>query len=660
MQETRMPRHSRWIYQAPLALVALHAAVAAPAGGDAPPGLNAFTPEAYIDKLKVLASDGFEGRGTGQEGNNRAAQWIADRVKEAGLKPAGVDGTYFQPFEVKQGRKLDEAAAALETPGLDRAWKLREDWIPLPFSKSGDAEGPVAFAGYGIEAPEFKYDDFGDFDVKDKILLVFRYEPRSDDPKADFGGDESSKHALFTTKASTAHRKGAKALIVVSPPLREPKDEKLYPFDDRMLRTECDIPMIHVTAALADALLAQAGAPSVAELQKKLDEERRPMAMDLKGVTAKIRPGVVTNMLKTQNVCGLLEGESGTGDVIVCGAHFDHLGIAGRGFGGSSSEKFIHNGADDNASGTTGVLELVRVLAQGPKLRRSILFITFSGEEMGLLGSKHWCKEPTIPLEHVRAMVNLDMIGRLREDKFLIYGLPSAPEFKAIVDRASQAAALPYKPAKSIPGNSDHASFQAKKIPVLFPFTGLHRQYHKPDDDWELINADGAVRVLRMTYLILTDLANLSEGPTWQDPKKAEAADEEEGEPPKDAEKDGDKNTKQPAADPHAAANRGGDDAPPKMPTVRLGISPDYAGGDKPGLRVETVTPEGIAAKAGVKDGDRIVKLGDYKVKDIVSYMEALGNFKAGDEIDIVVERDGQTVTLKATLTAPPAPAKKE
>lgn len=618
------------------------------AGGGESGNLAAYTPDAYITHLKYLASDELGGRGPGQPGFELAAEYVAAKFKEYGLKPGGVEGTYFQPFDVSRGKKFDKEKASLEFVGTAIATKAGDDWTTFPFSATDDVEAPLAFAGYGIEDKDGGYNDYDGFDATGKILVVFRYEPRKIEGDQKSAG-EPTKNAHFERKATLAHSKGAKGLIVVNPPDRSPTDD-LYSFTGG--NETYELPCVHVKRDVAAKLLAAAKLPTLEQLESRLEGERKPMSRDL-GITAKIAPAVVKNSIHTRNVLGWLEGDGSTNEVIVVGAHLDHLGTTKRMFSSSGSEE-IHNGADDNGSGSCGVLEMARVIAGGPKLRRHVLFMCFSGEEMGLLGSRHYVKNPTVDLSRIKAMVNFDMIGRLNEERFLVYGVGTAPEFKPLIDRACEAAELKYKEGKSLPGNSDHASFQAKNIPVIFPFTGLHKQYHQPEDDWELINADGAVKVMRMGHVVITSLANMTSGPTWNENRKdADPSEDEKGEPEKSksGEENGDKKPAPPAANSDTAA--------PNMPKVRLGIVPDYGDDDRPGLLLSGVRNGSIAEKAGLKADDRIIRINDLKVTDINSFMRAMGTFDVGQTITIVVERNGKEESFKAELTAPPADERK-
>ncbi len=604
-----------------------------------------FTADGYLRHVKFLSHDRMGGRRPGTPGSIEAGDYLAEHFKKLGIEPGGVDGTYFQPFTVPDGKAFDPAAAGFEVSVSAGTFEVSKDWIPLPWSALGEIDGPLAFAGYGIEAPDHKYNDYGDtaFDPSGKVLLVLRYEPRdAADPKAAFGGEDASVHSLFSRKARIAAAKGAKALLIVNPPNRDPAADELTPWDAREARTSYELPMVHVSRAAAERLLAATGAPKLAELQTELDEKRLPLSRTLGDARVSIKTGLENKVLNARNVIGRLRGATAPDEYIVVGAHFDHVGTIRRGFGPGATrerEPEIHNGADDNASGTSGMLETARAVAAGPRPARSILFMGFDAEEMGLLGSAHFVSEPTVPLESIKAMVNFDMIGRVGQKKLAIEGVPTAVEFPDLVKKHADPTGIPYDApdvSDSVFGASDHASFYRKDIPVLFPFTGFHRQYHQPEDDWELIDAAGAANLLGMWYGITVELANMSSGPTFQ--KKPPPAPES-----------------QPATGPAvaaASAPAGGDTARPNMPRVRLGVVPSYS--DKgPGLLLDAVSDGGAAKQAGMRDGDRIIQIGEFKISSVETYMGALAEFDPGQEVDIIYERDGKQATVRVKLAAP-------
>jgi hypothetical protein len=611
-----------------------------------------FDADKYLAHIKYLASDELEGRLTGTPGCDQAAEYIARQFMEAGLKPAGDDGSWFQHFPVTRGKKLLDDEALLKVDGLEHKWQVRKDWIPLPFTSLEDVDGPLAFAGYGIKAEAHDYDDYAGFDATGKILLMFRYEPPADDPNADFGGQTPSRHSMFIRKAELAAKQGAKAVLIVNPPKRAGADDKLYAFDEFFTDQTYELPIVHVNRELAEALVKKAGLPDLASLQEKLDRARRPLSADM-NLTIHLKTGVKAHQVDGKNVIGLLKGSGETDETIVLGAHYDHLGnVPAHGGRDGDTTRQIHNGADDNASGTAGVIELARALAHERGLRRNILFITFSGEELGLLGSEYFVNHPTPDLKNIRAMVNFDMIGRLNQHKFTIYGVGSGQEFAELVRQAAEHAGVEYRGLSGgggMFGASDHASFYSHDIPVLFPFTGVHKQYHQPEDDWELIDAEGATHVLTMFHETVRALASLETGPTFVTLPKGGPEEEEEEEPPVkpaiEHEKERQASETKPAK-PHA----GGEMGRRGRPQVRLGIAPEYSATSLPGVVAGTVTDGSAAKAAGMLEGDRIIRIGEHPIKDMYGYMEALRDAEPGQTLEVVVVRKDEELTLKVKL----------
>jgi hypothetical protein len=605
-----------------------------------------FSASEYLDIVKFLASDEMKGRAPGTPEMDQVANFIVEHFKAAGCKPGGVDGTWFQPFDIKRGKKLTEDDAKLEFSGVSLGTKVREDWIPFPFSGTGDVEGDLVFAGFGIDAPEYKWNDYENIDVTDKIVLIVRYEPRDEDAKAAFGGKPASRYAQFRTKAETAEKRKAKAVLVVNPPERTPAEDGLYKFDQRATNETYNIPMVHISPELANALLQHAKMPDLATVQKRLETERKPLSAEMK-TRVTLKTGLKQNLIPAKNILAWLDGDGSTDEVVVVGAHYDHLGVAARSFQSKDETPLVHNGADDNASGTAGIMELAQAFAHGPKLRRNVLFIAFTGEELGLLGSKHYVEHPTIPLERIKMMTNFDMIGRLDLDRLTIYGSSSADELHDMVERAVAKVGIHCEVPKgrgSFDSRSDQAPFFQKKIPILFTFTGMHPQYHQPEDDWELIDSEGATKVLQVSYLVVRELANMKSGPAFVDYARPES---ESPAPTTQAAQAG--------ADSHPG-ERPADAQQPSRPRVRLGIVPDYAQSEKGGLVVDSLMDGGAAAEAGIQKGDRIVRIADNKIADIYGYMAALRAMQPGQVVEIELERAGKSMTVKVTLKGSSTP----
>jgi len=600
-----------------------------------------YSAENYMLHLKYLTDDKLEGRLPGTPGGLGTTEYIAEQFKAIGLKPAGVDGTYFQPFTIRRLKKRHDENAAFLVNGAAREWVVGEDWTPMPFTKPGKIAGPLAFAGYGISASKYDYDDYADFDAEGKVLLIMRHEPRSDDPDAAFGGETPSRHSLFSKKATVAAEHGAKGLLIVNPPVEDDDADKLYPWHDWDTNQSYSLPIVHISREIAGELLKEAGLPDLHTLLEQLDTKRKSISTGMKGVEVKIKTGV--KYVKGRNVVGLLEGTD-SDEIIVLGAHHDHLGkVPVR--TGESPRPQIHNGADDNASGSSAILEFARVLSAGPRPRRGILFITFDGEELGLLGSRHFADNPTVKIEKIRAMLNFDMIGRMSNDNFTLFGAGSGKEFRGLLENSSQAQDITYRDPRTDSrgaSGSDAFSFYIKDIPTMFAFTGIHKLYHMPGDDWELIDDEGAVKILQFLHPVILALADMTEGPEFV------AADDEpesphhlwEVAPPTNAAPTDDE--KPTTAVPKA--QRGA------VLSVSMRVIPDMAYDQGDGLHVMSPIKGGPAQQAGMKDDDLIVRIGDERITDIYSYMEALKTYEPNDVADVVVQRDGKEVALKVTL----------
>jgi hypothetical protein len=380
------------------------------------------------------------------------------------------------------------------------------------------------------------------------------------------------------------------------------------------------LPAFQLSRAFAEKLATAGGLPALDELQKKLDETGENCSQAISDLRIEGKAGIVARKARTQNVIGVLPAHGDKADeYVVIGAHYDHLGkvVAGSmqpsGYRGrDESELVIHNGADDNASGVSGVIELGRALSHTPHLRRTIVFMAFTGEEWGLFGSKYYVEHPTVPLEQVVAMINLDMIGRLRPDRTTIpvYGAESAPELKDIVSRTGAAEGFGSEGMAGSLDASDHASFAHKGIPYLFFFTDKHADYHMPTDDTEKINAEGGARIIRMIYDITLQVTNADGRPTYHEVASAREV------------------------RPGAAVMR---------------VSPSYVEDDQPGMLLDGVASGGPAEAAGIKPGDRILRIGDKEVKNVYDYMAALRDKKPGNEVEVLIRRGegGLSLTVK-------------
>ncbi len=569
-------------------------------------------PTRYLNDVKALAAPDMEGRGAGTKGLSRAEHLIEKRYKELHLEPAGVHG-YAQPFSVITGARLksDNRCVAV-VGGTKTDLKIEREFVPFSFSSSGAVEAPVVFAGYGATAEEFHYDDYAGLEVKDKIVVVLRYEPAGFGEKS--GNHGLTQHSQLITKAINARNHGAKAVIVLNGKLGDGEEDLLTRFGSVSGPENVGIVMVQVKNAAAAAWFESAGKP-LKEIQEQINSSSKPNSFALPdALHLSLNVDIETTRATINNVLAWLPGQ--TDEYVVIGAHYDHLGRGNFDSLAPSQIGQIHPGADDNASGTAGVLELARLLApQRGQLKRSILFMDFAGEELGLLGSAAWVKDPTRPLAKAVAMLNMDMIGRIKDDKVYIGGVGTGSSFKTVLEQAQKDA--PFKIEYSAGGyaSSDHTSFVTKKIPVLFFFSGLHSDYHKPSDTADKINSTSAAKLLDLVGNVTVQLANAPDAPAFQV-----------------------------VAEEKPAGGGGGGGYGPYFGSI-----PDF-GQTENGVKFSDVKPNSPAAKAGLKAGDVMIQFGDKPIKNLYDFTDALRRSKVGDIVEVKVLRDGQPVIANVKL----------
>lgn len=535
--------------------------------------------------VRYLADDALEGRAVGSRGAHCAGDYIAAWFQELGLDPAGKDGSYYYPFTIRKGAELG-AGNNLTVSG--RPFEAGVDWMPMGFSASDHVEAPLVFAGTGLSSPGTEEDRFTRVDVSGRIMVVEWGAP--DDPTG------RSMRASPHFKGTVAAGRDAAALLVLMPEGME------LPFISDETRASLAIPVAVVRGEAAAAVRrgAESGDAAV------LDTDVRPTHAEARNVVA-VLPGADPELRD---------------EYIVVGAHFDHLG-----FGGENSlapdERAVHNGADDNASGTAGMMEIARLLATGPRPARSVLFMGFTGEERGLWGAARYLEDLTVPIDAMKAMLNLDMVGRLSTGGLVIQGVGTAEEWNDLLAAANQATGAPLDFGTSPDGYgaSDHAAFYEKGVPVLHLFTNTHEDYHRPSDDWDKIDGEGIERVAGLTAEIARRLAGAA-------PYEAVAM--------------------TPIIQARPTPASGGN---PSGRSAGLGVIPDMTPREY-GLRITGVREGGAGDKAGMKAGDVIVEFDGKEVTDIYAYMYALQEHEPGDTVQIVVERDGERITLTATLIA--------
>ena len=557
--------------------------------------------------------------------------------------------------------------------------ELGKTFTPLAVGGSGKLELPLVFVGYGISAKDLKdkqFDEYEGIEVQGKIVVMIRKEPQQADKESVFNGDQPSRHAFFTTKIANAFEHGAAAVIMVNDALevqnksqdetkaldeaverlvaaRKKFKENPHPSEEDQQKhaveltqlgeqiaalgkgqgnnahpilpfngagnegSRRDAPVLFCSRVVLDGVVKAALDKDLATIEKEIDENLKPQSRELSGWTANIEANVIRKEAEAKNVIAVLEGEGPLADeTIIVGAHYDHLGMGGAGSLAPWTTA-IHNGADDNASGTATLLEIAQRLATAEKKpRRRIVFIAFTGEELGLKGSGHYVREPRFPLENTVAMFNLDMVGRLTDDKLMVYGTGTAAHFDGLVEGLCKEMGFKLTKHPGGFGPSDHSSFYARKIPVLHFFTGTHSDYHRPSDDADKLNLAGMRRIADLVVKIVESTDHATDRPQYVEVKRVETL----------------------ALDPVAG------DRP------SLGTIPDYSGNEK-GVALSGVMPGSAAEKAGIKAGDVLVQLGESKIAVIEDFENALRKHKPGDKVKIVVLREGKTVESEATLT---------
>lgn len=552
--------------------------------------------------IEYLASDSLKGRKAGDPGDLMAAAFIREKFKNAGLNLLFEDG--FQKFELVTSAKIGDGNRFSLNGDV---FETESDFSPYAFSANSTVEAKVVFAGYGLEVDldTLKWNDFKNLDVSGKWIMVLQGDPDLDNPQ--------SPYVEFSTeraKALKAADKNAAGLILVAGTSFSEKDELPALFFDKNA-SRYNIPVIQVRRTVADKILFPSGY-TIETLEAEMNKKNSPLGFEMDAVvTATVN--VELEKTVSQNVAALLPGTDAVlkNEYVVVGAHYDHLGMGGPGSGSRAPDTIaVHYGADDNASGVAAVIELAEKMAGHKNQRRSILFVAFGAEEMGLIGSKAFTANPPVATERITAMFNFDMVGRLdAENKALsVGGTQTAKESEEILTRLNPGFQLAFS-GEGI-GPSDHASFYLQNIPVFFISTGAHSDYHTPNDRAEFINYDGAVEVVRFAHLLVKEVASLDERLTFRE------------------------------AGPKFQRSRGG------RFKVSLGIMPDFAGLESRGLRIDAVTKDKPADKGGLKKGDIITAIDGRKVGNIYDYMNRLQTLEAGQTITLDILRDGKEMVL--------------
>jgi hypothetical protein len=577
---------------------------------------NDITKEEIYSHIKYLASDELEGRFPGTPGGKLAMDYISKEFNYYKLTPAG-DSGYIQRFDMTVGMQLGKSNSFSLTMNSDvSSYEVNKDFIPIGFSSSGKASGELVFVGYGITAPDLKYDDYKDkngntIDVTGKIIIMMRYSPAANDPKnVSFNKFEETRF-----KSALGRDNKAAGIILITGPTSDDKD-KLIPLIFDNVQQSAGIPIINIKREIIEKLFKENGM-DLAKIQKEIDNSKKSNSFIVKNAKANFEVTLEQVKARTGNVLGFIEGSDANlkNEVILIGAHYDHLGWGTSNSLYAGKDKQIHHGADDNASGSAGVMELAQKLSANKEmLKRSVLLMCFTGEEEGLIGSAYFVHSDLFKKYNIITMINMDMVGRLDKDKLIIYGIGTSPIWKEELGNVNNNFNFDVTYSPDGYGPSDQSSFYSKNIPVLFFFTGLHSDYHRPSDTYDKINSEGEAKVLNMVYDVFTDIDTMS--------SKIEFTKVTESSEPK-------KET-----------------GPVR---VYVGTIPDFSSNEE-GYKISGVTPGSPAEKGGIQAGDLMIKFAGKDVKNIYDYTAALGEHKAGEEVEVILIRNNEQVSVKILL----------
>jgi hypothetical protein len=582
-------------------------------------GGKVITAGALLDQVRILASPAMAGRGVGTPGIDKAAEHIAREFQHTGLKPGGTHG-YRQTFEVITAvRVAPETRMQVipEGPDPDKSEVLAKTlFTPFGFSEDGAVEGEVVFAGYGITAPELNYDDYAAVDVTDKIVLVMTHEPREKDEKSPFRHPDAYRYTEVRYKAINAREHGARAIIVVEDPLGHTNQrEELFGIRGVTGGSRAGIIAVNAKRSVAEHLLEGTG-KTLVQVQHAIDRTLTPHSFVIHPSRVAIQVKLIEKRGTAANIIGVLPGRDPVlrETAVVVGAHYDHLGVGGEYSLAPSQYGEIHPGADDNASGTAALILLARAFAKSGGAKRTLIFAAFSAEELGIVGSSHYTKLPRTPLEKTVAMINLDMVGRLKDQTLYVFGVKTGKEFADLLEEVNRDHNLVLKLGRGGYGPSDHTSFYARKVPVLFFFTGPHGDYHRPSDTVDKVNGEGLATVTRFVYRIVEHLADRTGPVTYVQ-----------------------------VEEPPGGGGSGGYGA-------YFGSIPDFASQDEGGVRLTGVRSGSPAEKAGLREGDVIVQMAGVRIKNLHDLVYVLRSKRAGDQVEVVYLRSGHEHRATTTL----------
>jgi len=561
--------------------------------------------KSYIDEL---TNKKMEGRKAGTQGEKLASEYIASIFKKYGLTPA-FGNSYFQEFEFISGVELGKnnklKISCSEKSIIEKSFILNENYLPLAISKSAEIKNSIAFAGYGITAPELNYDDYKDLNVENKTVIVLMHYPKEKDENNPFKNIQYQNYGDIQYKIFNAANHKAAGIIFVKDLINHPgTEDELIQLKEFTVYGAASIPAIHIKRQAILPILEKCGF-NLSELEKEIEQTLQPGSKIIPNIEAEIKVDLIKKKAMARNVGAITKGKSDS--KIVIGAHYDHLGASEKEVGA------YYPGADDNASGVAGLLYLAKRLSSKNDYDSSILFIAFSAEEIGVQGSNFFVNSGIIPINNIKAMINMDMIGRLREKNLIIGGAETADEFKLIINKFRRD--LNIKFSGDGYGPSDHSVFYNKNIPVLFFFTGAHSDHHSTSDTAEKINIDGLQEIADLIYDIVNEIEKSNVKLTFHRVKDSKPLD---------------------------MSRRG-------LKTY-LGTIPDFAY-DGEGVKISGVRDGSPANNAGLQEGDIIIQLGDKKISNLNDYTYALGSYSPGDKVKIKFIRNGEEKETEAILS---------
>lgn len=556
--------------------------------------------------INYLASEELAGRKSGEPGDSLAAVYIAEHFRNSGLTMLYDNGVQYFSLITSVETGIDNALSfhALHL-------EVHTDFLPYSFSANKEVVAPVVFAGYGftIHDESIRWNDYAGVDVSGKWVLLLKGDPDIENQESVFAA-----YAEERAKVLNAVDHGAAGVLLVGGPKFTEKDELQGIFYDKNSST-FSIPVLQITRSAGDKLLSSTN-NTVELLENRLNEMLGPQSFNT-DVVLTGRADIIQKKATTHNVVAVLEGFDPVlkEEYIVIGAHYDHLGVGGPGSGSRVPDTpAVHFGADDNASGVAAMLELAGRAARDGNFSRSLIFVAFGAEEMGLIGATTFTANPPVSMQQVKAMFNFDMVGRLDEtNRFLnIGGTQTSLETEEILSRLNSGFSLNFSPEGS--GPSDHAAFYMQNIPVFFISTGAHSDYHTPFDTPEKINYTGILEITDYFSLVITEVSNQNDALTFRE-----------------------------SGSMARRSSRG-------RLKVTLGVMPDFAGQEKSGLRIDAVTTGKPASAAGMIKGDIITAINGNPVGNIYDYMNRLNTLQEGQTISIDILRGGNGMVLIVQL----------